>query len=46
MALSSLPVDVLLCIMKFLDPQDRFELVISGALPGFELLPQRFGITE
>jgi hypothetical protein len=34
--LSSLNVDVLLQLMKFIDPEDRFNLVISGVLKGFE----------
>jgi len=36
MDLSSLNVDVLLHLMKFIDPEDRFNLVISGILKGFE----------
>ncbi len=36
MNLSSLDVDVLLHLMKFLKPDDRFNLVISGVLKGFE----------
>ena len=36
MALSSLNVDVLLHLMKFVDPVDRFNLAISGILKGFE----------
>jgi hypothetical protein len=34
--LSSLHVDVLFYLMKFVDPVDRFNLVVSGILKGFE----------
>ena len=36
MDFSSLDVKVLLRLTKFLDPVDRFNLVISGILKGFE----------
>ena len=36
MDLSSLNVDVLLYLIKFVDPVDRFNLVSSGILKGFE----------
>jgi hypothetical protein len=36
MDLSSLNVDVLLYLIKFVKPVDRFNLVLSGALKGFE----------
>ena len=36
MDLSSLDVDVLLYIMKFLDQDDHINLVFSGILKGFE----------
>jgi len=36
MDVSSLSVDVLLRLMKFIDPEDRFNLLISGILKGFE----------
>ena len=36
MDFSSLDVKVLLRLMKFLDPVDRLNLVISGILKGFE----------
>ena len=36
MNLSSLNVDVLLYLMKFVKPVDRFNLVLSGVLKGFE----------
>ena len=36
MNFSSLNVDVLLRLMKFLDQDDRFNLVVSGVLKGFE----------
>jgi hypothetical protein len=35
MDFSSLNVTVLLRLMKFLDPNDRFNLVLSGMLKGF-----------
>jgi hypothetical protein len=36
MDLSSLNVDVLLHLMEFVKPVDRFNLAISGILKGFE----------
>jgi hypothetical protein len=36
MDLSSLNVDVLLYLMKFIKPVDRFNLLLSGILKGFE----------
>jgi hypothetical protein len=36
MNLSSLNVDVLLHLMKFVKPVDRFNLILSGILRGFE----------
>jgi hypothetical protein len=36
MDLSSLNVDVLLGLMKFVHPYDRFNLALSGILRGFE----------
>ena len=36
MKFSSLNVDVLLHLIKDLDPDDRFNLVLSGILKGFE----------
>ena len=36
MDLSSLNVDVLLYLIKFVKPVDRFNLVLSGILKGFE----------
>jgi hypothetical protein len=36
MDLSSLNVDVLLHLMKSVDPVDRFNLALSGILKGFE----------
>ena len=36
MDLSSLNVDVLLYLMGFVEPVDRFNLVLSGILKGFE----------
>jgi len=37
MHLSSLNVDVLLHLIKFVDPVDRFNLILSGVLKGFEI---------
>jgi hypothetical protein len=36
MNLSSLNADILLYLSKFVDPVDRFNLVVSGTLKGFE----------
>ena len=36
MDLSSLNFDVLLYLIEFVDPDDRFNLVLSGMLKGFE----------
>jgi hypothetical protein len=36
MNLSSVNVDVLLYLMKFVHPDDRFNLALSGVLKGFE----------
>jgi hypothetical protein len=36
MHLASLNADVLFHLMKFVDPVDRFNLVLSGILKGFE----------
>ncbi len=36
MDLSSLNVDVLLYLLKYVKPVDRFNLVLSGILKGFE----------
>jgi hypothetical protein len=36
MDLSSLDVDVLLYLMKFLHPDDRLNFLLSGILKGFE----------
>ena len=36
MHLASLKVDILLYLMKFIDPVDRFNLVLSGILKGLE----------
>ena len=36
MDLSSLNVDVLLYLMGFVEPVDRFNLILSGILKGFE----------
>ena len=36
MSLSSLNVDVFLHLLKFVKPVDRFNLLLSGTLKGFE----------
>ncbi len=36
MYLASLNIDVLLYLIDFIDPVDRFNLVLSGILKGFE----------
>ena len=46
MDFSSLNVDVLLYLIKFLDPVDRFNLVISGILKGFENANEEIDLRE
>jgi hypothetical protein len=46
MDLSSLNVDVLLYLMKFVDPVDRFNLVLSGILKGFENVNEGIDLRE
>jgi len=46
MDLSSLDVDVLLYLMKFIDPVDRFNLVLSGILKGFENANERMNLRQ
>jgi hypothetical protein len=46
MDLSSLNVDVLLHLMKFVDPEDRFNLVLSGILEGFENVNEGIDLHE
>ena len=36
MHLESLNIDVLLHLIKFVDPVDRFNLILSGILKGFD----------
>ena len=46
MDLSSLNVDVLLHLMKFVDPDDRFNLVLSGILRGFKNVNEGVNLHE
>jgi hypothetical protein len=46
MNLSSLNVDVLLYLMKFVKPVDRFNLVLSGILKGFENANEGINLRE
>ena len=46
MDLSSLNVDVLLCLMKFVHPYDRFNLLLSGILRGFENVNKGIDLRE
>ena len=46
MDLSALHVDVLLYLMKFVKPVDRFNLVLSGILKGFESLNEGIDLHE
>ena len=46
MDLSSLNVDVLLHLMKFVDPDDRFNLVLSGILKGFKNVNEGVNLHE
>ncbi len=46
MDLSSLNVDVLLYLMEFVDPVDRFNLVLSGILRGFENANEGIDLNE
>ena len=46
MDLTSLNVDVLLYLIKFLDPDDRFNLVLSGVLKGFENVNEGIDLRE
>jgi hypothetical protein len=46
MYLSSLNVDVLLHLVKFIDPEDRFNLVISGIVKGFENVSEGLDLRE
>ena len=46
MDFSSLNVDVLLHLMKFVDPDDRFNLVLSGILRGFKNVNEGVNLHE
>jgi hypothetical protein len=46
MDFSSLNVDVLLHLMEFVDPEDRFNLAISGILRGFENVNKGIDLRE
>ncbi len=46
MDLSSLNVDVLFHLMKFVDPEDRLNLVLSGILKGFENVNEGIDLRE
>ena len=46
MNLSSLNVDVLLHLMKFIDAEDRFNLALSGILKGFENVNKGISLHE
>jgi len=46
MDLSSLNVDVLLHLIGFVEPVDRFNLVLSGILKGFENVNKRIDLHE
>jgi hypothetical protein len=44
MHLASLNVDVLLHLIEFVNPVDRYNLVLSGILKGFENLDERIDL--
>jgi hypothetical protein len=46
MILSSLNIDVLLHLIKFLDSDDRFNLALSGILQGLENLNKRIDLQK
>ena len=46
MNLSSLNVDVLLHLIKFVKPVDRFNLALSGILKGFENVHKGISLLE
>ena len=46
MDLTALNVDVLLHLTKFLDPDDRFNLVLSGILKGFGNVSEGIDLRE
>ena len=46
MDLSSLNADVLLYLTKFVHPDDRFNLVLSGILKGFENINEGIDLNE
>jgi len=45
-SLASLNVDVLFHLVKFVDPVDRFNLILSGILKGFENLSKRMDLVK
>jgi hypothetical protein len=45
-SLASLNVDVLLYLIKFIDPVDRLNLVFSGILKGFENVSREIGFQK
>jgi hypothetical protein len=46
MDISSLNVEVLLYLTKLLDPVDRFNLILSGILKGFENVNEGIDLRE
>ena len=46
MHLASLHVDVLLHLIKIIEPVDRFNLVLSGILKGLENVNQRINLQQ
>jgi hypothetical protein len=46
MDFSSLNIEVLLHLMKFVHPDDRFNLVLSGILKGFENAIEEIDLRE
>jgi hypothetical protein len=46
MNLATLHVDALFHLMEFVDPVDRFNLILSGILKGFENLSKRLDLGE
>jgi len=46
MHLASLNVDVLLHLIEFVNPVDRFNLVLSGILKGFENVDERIDLRQ
>ena len=46
MDFTSLNYDVILCILKWIHPVDRFNVILSGLLPGFQALIVDINPTE